>query len=172
MNGSPSSPPAQLCTFVLDGILFGVDVRFVQEVLRAQEMTPVPLAPAVFSGLINLRGHIVTALDLRARLALAPKAPGRGDRHESINVVVREGDSTVSLLVDDIGDIVDVDSTAFEPTPPTLPPHIKAVVRGVYKLKHELLLLLDPALVLHADDSGGSALPHRSSASTPLRGRS
>ncbi len=145
----------QLCTFLLDGVLLGVDVKFVQEVLRLQEMTPVPLAPTVVSGLINLRGHIVTALDLRQRLELAPRPPGL----EPVNVVVRHGDSTVSLLVDDIGDVVTVDPATFESTPATLDPRIKGVVRGVYKLKGELLLLMDPALVLQLD--GGRDAMHR-----------
>jgi purine-binding chemotaxis protein CheW len=137
----------QLCTFLLDGVLFGIDVRFVQEVLRLQEMTPVPLAPDVVSGLINLRGHIVTALDLRKRLALA----ARPATLEPVNVVVRHGDSTVSLLVDDIGDVVTVEPSTFEATPATLDARIKAVVRGVYKLKGELLLLMDPGLTLQLD---------------------
>lgn len=137
----------QLCTFLLDGVLFGIDVRFVQEVLRLQEMTPVPLSSDVVSGLINLRGHIVTALDLRRRLAL----PARPAEQEPVNVVVRHGDSTVSLLVDDIGDVVTVDQRTFETTPATLDVRIKAVVRGVYKLKGELLLLMDPALAMQLD---------------------
>jgi purine-binding chemotaxis protein CheW len=139
----------QLCTFLLDGVLFGIDVRFVQEVLRLQEMTPVPLAPAVITGLINLRGHIVTAIDLRIRLELGP----RPATMEPVNVVVRHGDSTVSLLVDDIGDVVTVDPSSFEAVPSTLDARIKAVVRGVYKLKGELLLLMDPGLTLQLDAS-------------------
>jgi purine-binding chemotaxis protein CheW len=140
--------PTQLCTFLLDGIFFGVDVKYVQEVLRLQEMTPVPLAPDVVFGLINLRGHIVTALDLRTRLGLGP----RDDHLEPVNVVVRHGDSTVSLLVDDIGDVVTVAPETWEPTPATLDPRLRAVVRGVFKLKGELLLLMDPGLALQLED--------------------
>lgn len=147
MNHANQESPSQLCTFLLDGVLFGVDVKAVQEVLRLQEMTPVPLAPEVVSGLINLRGHIVTAIDLRARLELAPRDHGA----EPVNVVVRHGDSTVSLLVDDIGDVVAVDPSTFEATPATLDARIKAVVSGVFKLKGELLLLMEPGLVLHID---------------------
>jgi purine-binding chemotaxis protein CheW len=147
VNHTHQESPSQLCTFLLDGVLFGVDVKSVQEVLRLQEMTPVPLAPEVVSGLINLRGHIVTAIDLRARLELAP----RDDSAEPVNVVVRHGDSTVSLLVDDIGDVVTVDPSTFEATPATLDARIKAVVSGVFKLKGELLLLMEPGLVLHID---------------------
>jgi purine-binding chemotaxis protein CheW len=150
VNQHAQDSPTQLCTFLLDGVLFGVDVRAVQEVLRLQEMTPVPLAPDVVSGLINLRGHIVTAIDLRARLELA----ARSDGAEPVNVVLRHGDSTVSLLVDDIGDVVTVDPSTFEPTPATLDARIKGVVRGVYKLKGELLLLMEPGLVLQLEGTG------------------
>ncbi len=157
MKQVDADSPHQLCTFLLDGILLGVDVKYVQEVLRLQEMTPVPLAPDVISGLINLRGHIVTALDLRTRLDLAPRPPGV----EPVNVVVRHGDSTVSLLVDDIGDVVTVDPATYEPTPATLDGRLKSVVRGVYKLRGELLLLMDPGVVLQIDDARDKLAHHR-----------
>ena len=78
-------PALQFCTFYLDGLLFGVELKGVQEVIRSLEMTQVPLAPAVVSGLINLRGQIVTAVDLRRRLELKPAPPGL----QIMNVVVR-----------------------------------------------------------------------------------
>ncbi|MFZ9886785.1 MAG: chemotaxis protein CheW [Myxococcota bacterium] len=139
----------QLCTFFVDDILFGVDVRHVQEVLRPQERTRVPLAPDVVAGLINLRGHIVTALDMRLRLGLEPADADR----ELMNVVVRVADSTLSLLVDEIGDVVEVSDYSFETTPATLDPKLKSVVAGVYMRKGELLLLLDPALAIQITDS-------------------
>src|ERR1051326_2248414 len=103
----------QFCTFVLDGLYFGVEVKKVQEVIRYQEMTRVPLAPAVVQGLINLRGQIVTAIDLRRRLELRDRS---GDR-APMNVVVRTDDGAVSLLVDDIGDVIKVQTDTFEPPP-------------------------------------------------------
>ena len=81
------STEQQFCTFFLDGLFFGVEVHKVQEVIRYQGMTAVPLAPAVIGGLINLRGQIVTAIDLRKRLALRPRAGGE----QPMNVVVRHG---------------------------------------------------------------------------------
>jgi len=147
-----SDPPSQLCAFLLDGIHLGVDVRYVQEVLRFQRTTPVPLAPRCVSGLINLRGNIVTSIDLRARLGF----PVRTSQQDQVNVVVRYDGSTVALLVDDIGDIVTVEAKAFEPVPPTLDPRIKSIVRGVYKQQAELLLLLDPALTLQIEGSGAA----------------
>jgi purine-binding chemotaxis protein CheW len=87
-------------------LFFGVDVLRVQEVLRFQQMTRVPQAPEVIEGLINLRGQIVTAIDMRRRLRLPPRA---GDQ-TPMNMVVRTEDGAVSLLVDEIGDVLDVDA--------------------------------------------------------------
>src|SRR3984885_207251 len=90
---------SQFCTFYLDKLLFGVELKGVQEVIRTLEMTKVPLAPEVVSGLINLRGQIVTAVDLRRRLELEPALPGM----HTMNVVVRSEDGAVSLLVEESG---------------------------------------------------------------------
>jgi len=133
------SQPLQYCTFYLDHLLFGVELKGVQEVIRSLEMTKVPLAPGVVTGLINLRGQIVTALDLRRRLDLAP-AP---DGHQSMNVVVRSEDGAVSLLVDEIGDVVEVDEDTFEPPPETLRGAVRTMILGVHKLKEHLMHVLD-----------------------------
>ena len=106
----------QLCTFLLDEMLFGIDVMNVQEVIRYQEMTAVPLASSVVRGLINLRGQIVTAIDLRARLGLPRARRGRAP----MNVVVRTDDGVVSLLVDEIGDVLEVDERSYERAPETM----------------------------------------------------
>jgi purine-binding chemotaxis protein CheW len=129
----------QFATFYLDRLLFGVEVGKVQEVIRYQEMTRVPLAPSVVTGLINLRGQIVTALDLRRRLELAERAADR----LPMNVVVRAGDEAVSLLVDEIGDVLEVEDESFEPPPETLKGIARELIRGAYKLKDRLLLVLD-----------------------------
>src|SRR5205085_12199246 len=106
----------QFCTFYLDQLLFGLELKGVQEVMRSLEMTHVPLAPAVVSGLINLRGQIVTAIDLRRRLDL----PARPAAMQPMNVVISTGDEAVSLLVDTIGAVLSVDETTFEKPPETL----------------------------------------------------
>jgi purine-binding chemotaxis protein CheW len=129
----------QLCTYFVDGLFLGVEVEKVQEVIRYQEMTRVPLAPGVIGGLINLRGQIVTAVDLRQRLDLSPRASGEFP----MNVVVRTDDGAMSLLVDDIGDVVEVDEQTFEGAPDTLAGVARELIRGVYKLEKQLLLLLD-----------------------------
>ena len=111
----------------------------VQEIIRYQVMTPVPLVPSVVTGLINLRGQIVTALDLRRRLKLAERTTDR----MPINVVVRSGDEAVSLLVDEIGEVLEVDDETFEAPPETLQGEARSLIRGAYKLKDRLLLVLD-----------------------------
>jgi purine-binding chemotaxis protein CheW len=134
----------QFCSFFLDGLFFGVEVEKVQEVIRHQEQTPVPLAPRVIGGLINLRGQIVTAVDLRRRLELSE----RGKDEKSMNVVVRTDDGVVSLLVDEIGDVVEVEAQGFEPPPDTLRADVREMIRGAFKLKDRLLLLLDTECVM------------------------
>jgi purine-binding chemotaxis protein CheW len=129
----------QFATFYLDRLLFGVEVNKVQEVIRYQEMTHVPLAPSIVTGLINLRGQIVTALDLRRRLELAERASDR----LPMNVVVRAGEEAVSLLVDEIGDVLEVADESFESPPETLKGVARELIRGTYKLKDRLLLVLD-----------------------------
>ena len=131
--------PSQFCTFYLDKLLFGVDLKNVQEVIRWLDVTPVPLAPRVVSGLINLRGQIVTAVDLRRRLELPPRS---ADVH-AMNVVVRSEDGPVSLLVDEIGDVVEVEESTFERPPETLRGAVRTMITGVHKLNGRLLLILD-----------------------------
>ncbi|HEV3436910.1 MAG TPA: chemotaxis protein CheW [Gemmata sp.] len=129
----------QFCTFFLDGQYFGIDVLKVQEIIRFQEMTRVPLAPPVVRGLINLRGQIVTAIELRRRLDL----PDRPADQLPVNVVIQTDDGAVSLLVDEIGDVLQVPQAAFERPPVTLRGTARDLIRGAYKLEDRLLLILD-----------------------------
>jgi purine-binding chemotaxis protein CheW len=138
----------QFCTFTLDGNHYGIDVREVQEVIRTQPMTRVPLAPPAVRGLINLRGQIVTAVDLRRRLDL----PDRPADRTPVNVVVRTDDGAVSLMVDEIGDVLPVDDDAFERPPETLRGPARDLIRGAYKLDGNLLLVLDTARAVAAGD--------------------
>src|SRR5690606_34475108 len=134
----------QLCTFYLDDNIFGIDVVRVQEVIRYQEMTRVPRAPEEVRGLINLRGQIVSAVDMRSRLEMPERPVGQ----LPMNVVVRTLDGAVSLLVDEIGDVLDVDERTVERPPDTLAGRAKDLVRCVYKLEGRLLLVLDPEQVV------------------------
>ena len=131
----------QLCTFYLDGLFMGVDVADVQEVIRYQEKTVVPRAPREIVGLMNLRGQIVAAIDLRRRLELSPRAPER----KAMNVVVKTDDGPIALLVDEIADVVEASEDCLEPVPETIRGTARRLVSGVYKLEPRLLLVLDTA---------------------------
>jgi purine-binding chemotaxis protein CheW len=139
-------------TFFVSDLFFGVDVLNVQEVLRFQQMTPVPQAPEVIDGLINLRGQIVTAIDMRKRLGLPP----RGDGKSPMNIVVRTSDGPVSLLVDEIGDVLDMDAATYERPPENLSAAARDLIRGIYKLKGQLLLVLDAERTAELGVNGGS----------------
>jgi purine-binding chemotaxis protein CheW len=144
---------SQFCTFYLDKLLFGVELKGVQEVIRSLEMTKVPLAPSVVSGLINLRGQIVTAVDLRRRLGLPPDTSGA----RPMNVVVRSEDGAVSLLVDEIGDVVEVEEDSFESPPETLRGSVRSMILGVHKLKDRLLHVLDIEKACQMTDAADAA---------------
>ncbi|MGA7905967.1 MAG: chemotaxis protein CheW [Candidatus Sulfotelmatobacter sp.] len=143
---------SQFCTFYLDQLMFGVELKGVQEVIRELQMTPVPLAPAVVSGLMNLRGQLVTAVDLRRRLELGPGQPGV----QPMNVVVRSQDGAVSLLVDEIGDVVEVQEATFEQPPETLQGKVRTMILGVHKLDGRLLHVLDIEKACQVGDAAGT----------------
>jgi purine-binding chemotaxis protein CheW len=143
------SSSRQYCTFYLDKLLFGVESQKIQEVIRYLELTSVPLAPPVVSGLMNLRGQIVAALDLRKRLQL----PARSENSAPMCVVVRTPDGALSLLVDDIGDVVEVEEESFERPPETLSGEMRSVILGVHKLDRQLMHVLDTDRVCEATDA-------------------
>src|SRR5947209_1769988 len=114
----------QVSTFYVGNYFLGIDVYRVQEVLRSQKMTAVPLAPAVIKGLINLRGQIVPGLDMRRRLHLEPRA----DSMIPMNVVVRTEEGPVSLIVDDIGDVIDLEAQKMELPPDNLAAEASGII--------------------------------------------
>ncbi len=135
--------PKQFCTFFLNKLFFGVEVEKVQEVIRYQEMTKMPQAPEVIRGLINLRGQIVTAIDLKRRLGLDVLDENGKENLFPMNVVVRTDEAPVSFLVDEIGNVLELEEDCFERPPETLTGMAKELIRGAYKLKDRLLLVLD-----------------------------
>ena len=132
-------PGRQFATFEVAGQLFGVEVDTVQEVLSYNEYTPVPLAPPAVGGLFNLRGQVIAAVDLPVRLGLARQALDG----PVMNVILRGDGEPVSLLVDRIGEVVDLDDEAFEPPPDTLSEPIRELVVGTFKMDGRLMLALD-----------------------------
>lgn len=141
----------QLCTFMVGDLVFALEVTRIQEVILLQQITQVPLASSVIRGLINLRGQIVTAVDLRARLGMAPR-PHSDEL--PMNVVIRSDDGLMSLVVDAIGDVIEVGEDTFETPPSTLDPNLKEVVERVCKQPGQLILVLKPEQASSASTMG------------------
>lgn len=135
---------SQYVSFWIEDQLIGVPVNTVQEVLNPQTIAPTPLARPEIAGLLNLRGQIVTAVNLRRRLGL----PSRAADQPSMNVVVRYRGESYSLLVDEVGDVINVSGQELEPTPRTVDGLWKAFTTGVFRLENRLFVILDvPALL-------------------------
>jgi purine-binding chemotaxis protein CheW len=134
----------QYATFRVADLFFGVEVLKVQELIRQQEMSPVPLAPQSIEGLINLRGQLVVAIDTRRSLGLPP-AEGEDLR---VNVVIKSDDGIISLLVDEICDVLDIPLTAYAPVPDNMPAELRELIECVFHVankdvKENLMLVLD-----------------------------
>jgi len=130
----------QYCTFFVNDHFFGVDVLHVHEIIKYQEMTKVPLSHDVVEGLINLRGQIVTAIDLRKRLNFTELG---SESDLPANVVLRVDDGLLSFLVDEIGDVIELSETGWEATPASLRDVFGDLISCVYKYENELLLVID-----------------------------
>lgn len=128
-----------LLTIVIAGQRFGIPILQVQDVLGEQHVTKIPLAPAEVAGSLNLRGRIVTAINVRKRLGLERNE----DSHNSMSVVVEHQDELYSLIIDEIGDVMRLKNKDFKPTPGTLDPVWREISSGVYRLDGELLVVLD-----------------------------
>jgi purine-binding chemotaxis protein CheW len=123
---------------------FGFPVLQVQDVITQTAINIVPLAPPEVAGSLNLRGRIVTAIDLRRRLGMSPRAPG----DKFMSVIVERSGELYALLVDDVGDVLWLSAQTFEPAPVTLSPAWRALCDGLYRLDGELLLILNVESVL------------------------
>ena len=142
----------QLCTFRLGPLYLGINVTEVREVLLQADVTSVPHADEVIEGLINLRGQIATCIDLRRRLGLEARDP----EMVPIHVVTMTDGEPVTLLVDAVGDVVDVDPDSYETPPTTMDPDTRELILGAYKLESELLLVLDLGKVTHVGAGGAN----------------
>ena len=129
----------EFVTIMLGSQLCGIDVLKVQDVLGPQKITPVPLAPVEVSGLLNLRGRIVTAIDLRRRLGLEERT---GD-DKGMSVVVEHDGELYSLTVDSVGEVLRFPVESFERNPATLDAQWRRFSEGVYRLKEGLLVVLN-----------------------------
>jgi purine-binding chemotaxis protein CheW len=121
------------------GQQFGIQVSTVRDVLRAQKIAKIPLARSEIMGSINLRGRIVTVIDMQAKLGLGKRDPNSKCMH----VVVDHGSEQYSLVVDAVGEVLTLSNDLFEPNPPNLSTHWQHVSKGVFRLKDQILVVLD-----------------------------
>lgn len=128
----------------LNGQLFGISVMAVQDVMRKQPIAPVPLAPEVIAGSLNVRGRIVTALDMRRRLGLGAYP----DPDKVMKVVVEYQGELYAFIVDGVGDVLSLPMKQFEKVPANMDPAWRALAAGVFKLEKELLVILDVSRVI------------------------
>ena len=140
----PTKTHDDFVTMRLDNQIFGIPVLAVQDVLRGQRIAPVPLAPKEIAGSMNLRGRIVTVMDLRVRLGMQVVAY----TPKTMSVVVEHGGELFSLLVDSVGDVLNLPKAQFEQSPANLAPCWRDVSSGVYKLKNDLLVIIDVASLM------------------------
>jgi len=127
-------------TFYVGDQMFGIPVLNVQDILTPESIAAIPLAPAEVRGSINLRGRIVTVIDVRVRLGLEPKGKGDG---ENMGVTVEHGHDLYTLLVDRIGDVMGLPNDLYERNPATLDPIWREFSNGVFRLEKNLLVVLD-----------------------------
>jgi purine-binding chemotaxis protein CheW len=133
-----------LLTIEVDGRLCGVPVPQIRDVMRCDHIACVPLAPEGVAGVLNLRGRIVTAVDLRARLGLAPAAADA----PRMNVVVEDGGELYSLLADEVGEVLSLPESTREEVPPTLRGAWRDHAIAVHRLPERLLIELEPKRLL------------------------
>ena len=143
----PGTNVVQLATFFLKNEHFGITTRHVQEILPYQSVTAVPLAPEYVKGLMNLRGQIVTVIDLRCRLGFEK----RTDEHSRMNLIVNSDEGLMSLLVDQVGNVLDIPIDRFLPPPGTIRGVAVHYIQEVCQLDDELLIVLDLQRVLQLD---------------------
>lgn len=139
----------EFVTMFVEGQLFGIPVLQVRDVLGPQKITRVPLAPKEVAGSLNLRGRIVTAIDVRTRLGLSPRESG----HKSMSVVVDHSGEYYSLIVDQVGEVMALAASDYEKTPATLDERWREISDGVYRLKDTLLIVLDVRRLLRFDET-------------------
>lgn len=154
MSAKPESTVAaattqDFITVIIAGQTFGIPVGLVQDVFVPQSVTRVPLAPPEVAGVLNLRGRIVTAVDMRRSLGLPP----RNDGKPSMAVGIEKNGEAYGLVIDQVGEVLSLISEECEPNPANLDPCWRSVSRGIYRLDGTLLVVLEVDRILEFEKS-------------------
>ena len=150
MDEIENTQSKEFLTIIIAGQRFGIPILQVQDVLGEQTIAKIPLAPPEVAGSLNLRGRIVTAIDMRCRLSMEPQSEGEASE---MGVVVEHDNELYSLIIDKVGDVMRLKNENFESTPATLDPAWKEFASGIYRLDSELLVILDIPKFLSAVDT-------------------
>ena len=137
--------PKQYVTMRIEGQLIGIDVTTVRDVIKSQNITPIPLAPADIEGAFNLRGRVVTVVNMRTRL----DSSGESDKAKMMNVVIEHDSELYSFMVDSVGDVLDLDYSDFETVPGNIDPKWKEFASGIFRLEEEILVVLSKEAILN-----------------------
>ena len=137
----------EFVTMTIDNQWFGIPVHRVQDVLGTQNIARIPLAPPDVAGSLNLRGRIVTAIDPRVRLGL----PARDVDQSAMSIVVEQGGELYSLLIDQVGEVLNLPADRFEQNPASLDDRWREISAGVYRLDDRLLVVMDVDRLLEFD---------------------
>jgi purine-binding chemotaxis protein CheW len=137
-------------TFVIQDQLFGIPVLRVQDILTTDKIASIPLAPPEVKGSINLRGRIVTVIDVRVRLGLDKRESG----DKGMGVTVEQQNELYTLLVDKVGDVIGLSSDLREDNPSTLDPLWREFTVGIYRLEKDLMVVLDVDRLLDLNSQG------------------
>lgn len=142
----------EFVTFTIAEQLFGIPVLKVQDVLSTYQLTPIPLAPPEVMGSLNLRGRVITAIDVRLRLGL----PARPDGSSHKSIVAENDHELYSLMVDSVGEVLALSKADYERNPPTLDDKFRAYSDGIYRLDDQLLVVLDVQRLLDYEHSAAA----------------
>ena len=135
----------QYCTFRVGDFFMGVHVQEVQEVIKYHEVTPVNLANDAIAGLINIRGQIVPAIDLKKRLHLGEITNDKN----IMNIVINSNEGPISLMINSVGNVLELINDDFEKPPNNFNPDMLELINGVYKLKDELLIIINTDKIIN-----------------------
>jgi purine-binding chemotaxis protein CheW len=146
-NKMESSSMGEYVTATIDGHLFGLPILRVQDVFMPERVTRVPLAPPEIAGVLNMRGRIVTLIDMRRRLRLRPREPDAA----AMAIGVETRGESYGLLIDAVGEVLQLEESAREQNPVNLSPELARVSAGIHRLEEQLLMVLDVDRVLDID---------------------
>lgn len=152
-RAGPAAVMADYVTMIVSGQLFGIPVLEVHDVFVPTKLAHVPMAPPEIAGVLNLRGRIVTAIDLRQRLGYSPRLAGE----KCMAIVIEHQGEPYSLLADSVGEVLSLEAALFDKNPSNLDPKLQDISEGIFRLEEDLLVVMQLDKIIHAIDGAMAA---------------